>query len=150
MGDPNIPTSTSEVERLPLIWIHSPPDSEDGILQLTDALQQVVPSEADLGMEATRLLEAGEYRAAVISAMSLLEDTLRRRLDKPGWSDVRRPLSMRQLIEISFPGGELPNAARLQEWIQLRNKAVHENARVTQSAANGVVNGVFKLLESLG
>lgn len=150
VGDPNIPTSTSEVERLPLIWIHSPPDSEDGILQLTDALQQVVPSEADLGMEATRLLEAGEYRAAVISAMSLLEDTLRRRLDKPGWSDVRRPLSMRQLIEISFPGGELPNAARLQEWIQLRNKAVHENARVTQSAANGVVNGVFKLLESLG
>lgn len=144
------PSLFLDIDRLPIIRIISEPESELGLHQLIDALQQVVPSKAEFGEEAKRLLAANENRAAVISAMSLLEDTLRRRLDKPVWSDVRRPMSMQKLIELNFSNQVYPNSARINEWMQLRNKAVHENAPISHAAAAGVVGGVLKLLEQLG
>lgn len=149
VGDPRASSPPPDIDQLPLLRISSAPESEEGLQQLINALAQVVPSEADLGLEATRLLTAGEHRAAVISAMSLLEDTLRRRLDKPVWSDARRPMSMRQLIDLSFPNRTFPNSARIDEWIQLRNKAVHENTPISHGAAKEVVNGVLKVLGQL-
>ena len=149
VGDPRTSSPPSDIGRLPVLRISSVTESEEGLHQLINALEQVVPSEADFGGEATRLLAAGEHRAAIISAMSLLEDTLRRRLDKPAWSNVRRPMSMRQLIEFSFPNRAFPNSARIDEWVQLRNKAVHENVPISHRAANEVVRGVLKLLEQI-
>ena len=48
--------------------------------------------------EPRRLLEAREYRAAVISPVTLLEAKLRERLNKSPWPQAKRPLSLRSLI----------------------------------------------------
>lgn len=97
--------------------------------------------------EPRRLLEAKEYRAAVISAMTLLETDLRQRLNKAPREAVRRPMSMRQLLDLAreqglanFDYGQLP------EWTKIRNEAVHTGRPVTRNEAKLVVEGVERIV----
>jgi hypothetical protein len=98
-------------------------------------------------LEPRRLLNAKEYRAAVIAAMTSLEATLRQRLDNPSHESSRRPLSMRQLIELARRDGILE--ATYEEvllWAKLRNEAVHTARLVSRNEAKDVVDGVERIL----
>jgi hypothetical protein len=97
--------------------------------------------------EPRRLLEAKEYRAAVISAMTLLETDLRQRLNKTPREAVRRPASMRQLLDLAREQG-LANFdyGQLSEWTKIRNEAVHTGRPVTRNEAKLVVEGVERIV----
>ncbi len=79
--------------------------SEDSpfIFELAGVLQAIA-NEMGLAqiLEPRRLFEAKEYRAAVIAAMTLLEATLRQRLNKPAREALQRPMSMRQQSRLQF------------------------------------------------
>jgi len=145
----NAPPLPLEIDHLPIVRISPIPESDEGLNQLVAALEQVVPSDVVLGQEATRLLNSGEHRAAVIAAMSLLEDRLRRHLGKPVWGSVSRPMSLRQLIENVLPQRDVPNPGRISEWVRIRNRAVHENTPVSHDIASAIVSGVQEVLRYL-
>lgn len=126
-------------------------ENDEGVWRLVEALRIVVPHDEREKLEPARLIEKREYRAAVISAMGLLEATLRKRLEKPDWSRVSRPMSMRQLIDVALSQGLIHGVdfGRIEEWIKLRNHAVHTDLPVSKSAAKSVVDGVLALIANL-
>ena len=125
-------------------------DPEDFIGQLGETLRRL---SAELGVsrqaEPQRLLQAKEHRAAVISAMTLLEAKLRERLDKAPWPQTRRPMSMRSLIDVATEQGIIsrPFKDRLDAWMRLRNEVVHSAIPITRVQAAEVVNGVMGWIE---
>ena len=105
--------------------------------------------------EPHRLFAVKEYRAAVIAAITLLETTLRQRLEANPLTmsaPVRRPLSLRGLIGYSAQVEVITNQQRedIERWSRLRNAAVHTSAPVTRAQAREVLDGVSHLLEALG
>jgi SIR2-like domain len=123
-------------------------DEEDAksLEELIASLPNIVPYLARLD-EALRLLGAGEHRAAVIAAMSYLETELRRQLDLPALHRVRRPMSLRGLLNEAVDKQiiKATSAATVDQWIALRNEAVHANVLVTKQKATEVVKGVTAL-----
>jgi hypothetical protein len=112
-----------------------------------DAAQQHAES---INAEPVRLLNAGEYRAAVIAAVSLLENMLRRRLDIPTTSTART-FGLRQVLELAQRQnilGDMP-IKNILSWLQLRNEAVHTGKTVTKAAAEQVVTGVLKIVQGI-
>ncbi len=101
--------------------------------------------------EPQRLFAASEYRAAVISAMTLLEARLRDRLGSAPWPQARRPLSIRPLVEMASEQGILPASSReiVDSWMRLRNEVVHSATAVSRAQARDVVEGVMNILETL-
>lgn len=98
-------------------------------------------------LEPRRLLDAKEYRAAVISAMTLLETDLRQRLNKVPRDTVRRPMSMRQLLGLAREQGLVDLVERdSSEWMKLRNDAVHTGRPVTRNEAKLVVEGIERIV----
>lgn len=102
--------------------------------------------------EPRRLFEVREYRASVISAMTLLEAKLRERFNKVPWPQARRPLSMRSLIDQALAEGlvtpEVRN--RIDSWMRVRNEVVHSSMAVSRAQALEIVNGVLALIEQMG
>lgn len=107
----------------------------------------------DFHEEPARLLQKREYRAAVISAISVLEAELTRAvrsrdLDRgPGL----RPYGSRQLVDLAVQmglvdGEDLP---RVREWLYLRNQAVHSTKRITAKQARAAVEGVLAVVKRL-
>lgn len=103
------------------------------------------------GMEPERLLKGKEYRAAVISAMSLLEARLPERLNKSPWPEVRNPMSMQSLLRVAREKQFVnhPNAAKLDMWMRVRNEIVHSPKDVSRVQAAEIVNGVLDLIKQL-
>lgn len=100
--------------------------------------------------EPRRLFEAKEYRAAVIAAMTLLETTLREHLSKPARETARRPMSIRQLLDLAAEQGvALEGHDQVMGWTKLRNDAVHTGKLVTRSDAKAVVEGVERIIAAL-
>ena len=95
--------------------------SEDFVQELKLILERM---SAETGFERRtepqRLLEAKEYRAAVIAAMTLLEATIRQRLSKEAWTNVRRPMSLRSLIDRGISEEILRGTSRetIDAWIR--------------------------------
>jgi HEPN domain-containing protein len=99
--------------------------------------------------EPRRLLEAKEYRAAVIAAMTLLELTLRQRFSKKPIETERRTLSMRALLNLATLNGIAPEYYdELLAWTKLRNDAVHTGRRVSRQEAQAVVEGVQRIIDT--
>jgi hypothetical protein len=100
-----------------------------------------------LNIEPRRLYEAKEFRAAVIAAMTLLEATLRERLDKLPALEVQRVMSIQQLLR-RVPDEYLHPVSReeILGWIKLRNQVVHSAKLVTKNEARAVVEGVARIL----
>jgi SIR2-like domain len=101
--------------------------------------------------EPQRLFEAKEYRAAVISAMALLEAKLRERLNKLPWPQTRRPLSMRSLIDQAVEQGVAPqrSSIRVDSWMHIRNQVVHSAMPISRGQAAEIVNGVMEVIAEL-
>ncbi len=109
---------------------------------------------ADIGPqlleEPKRLLEAHEYRAAVLSALTLLEVRLRDRLGGtvplPG-----RPLPMFQLLESAMSSKviDAKTAQKIKEWMRVRNSVAHSLASLRAEDAEEIVNGTLAIIKKL-
>jgi uncharacterized protein YutE (UPF0331/DUF86 family) len=95
------------------------------------------------------LLEKKEYRAAVTSAISLIESELRERL-----SSDKRELRMRpmmQLVDIAQKA-ELISASdsiELKHWMSIRTRLVHEQSAIDSQKAIEIVTNIMKILNKL-
>jgi len=100
--------------------------------------------------EPKRLLAKKEYRAAAISAISLLEIHLRRRLENLGVR-TSKPSTFINLFDSAI-SHQLITADRMSEvkkWLYLRNKAVHSKETVNAKEAKDIVNGVYEIIGTL-
>jgi hypothetical protein len=100
--------------------------------------------------EPARLLAAREYRAAVIAAISLLEASLRQKLEltnTPG----RRTTLTGLIQEAKGRGllGDIP-VGMILDWLHTRNQVVHGVLVVTKRMAEPIVNGVLGILHAAG
>lgn len=102
----------------------------------------------ELVHEPTRLLQAGEHRAAVITAISLLEGDLRRRLDLPR-TPSSSGIGLRALLEHAQAQGLLGNLAvkSILEWLKVRNEVVHHQRAVSRVKAEQIVSGVNSIIQ---
>ncbi len=129
--------------------------------QLTGVLESFV-HQLGLGQatESQRLLERGENRAAVISAMTFLETQLRslaaHHLSSSkaqfSLSSKYRVESFRTLLDAGTALSLISNdqRRRLDRWIKLRNEVVHTGKMVTTAQAREVVNGITEIIATLG
>jgi hypothetical protein len=97
--------------------------------------------------EPRRLLEIGEYRAAVISSITLLESSLRKWLDIP-LSSSSKPITLRNMLEIARQQELLGKyqVRTILEWLKIRNEVVHSDKKITKSTAEEIVNGVLDIV----
>lgn len=131
-------------------------DSEDFLDQVNAWFQEVSLSlRPALSEEPKRLLDKREYRAAVISAVTVLEAALREKLSEyrkqtgefvyPAQSLIPMPREAARLHIVS--PGELESAS---VWIQIRNRAVHSSADVAENEAKAVVENILGIVDRLG
>jgi hypothetical protein len=119
-------------------------DTEVFLAQLGDILRRIA---SQIGFrtidEPQRLFNAGEYRAAVISAMTLLEETLREELGKNP-SQSSRALSLRTLVDGAIDRDLLSEieVRQIRSWVQIRNQVVHSSMAISKAKAREIVNGV--------
>jgi hypothetical protein len=101
--------------------------------------------------EPQRLLEVREYRAAVISAVALLESALREQMHKAQWPQASRPMSLRTLVEHAIDRGLIPRETRVQldSWMRIRNEVVHSSISVSKAEATAIVNGILRIINGL-
>lgn len=111
------------------------------------AIEELTPS---LMREPTRLLNAREYRAAVVSAITYLENALRHRLDMPT-SEKRRPVSIREMLDLARAEGMLGKfeVDQVMSWLQVRNSIVHGETPVSAAKAREIVVGVGEIITQL-
>jgi hypothetical protein len=124
-------------------------DAEGFVADLGGTLRAIAEATGmERQAEPRRLFEVREYRASVISAMTLLEAKLRERFNKVPWPQARRPLSMRSLIDQALAEGlvtpEVRN--RIDSWMRVRNEVVHSSMAVSRAQALEIVNGVLALI----
>ena len=123
--------------------------AEAFVLELGNHLRTIA---AETGLESMaeprRLFEAKEYRAAVISAVALLEAKLRERLNKAPWPQTRRPLPLRSLVDQAADLGVIPpeSKARIDSWMRMRNEVVHSSMPIARAQAQDIVDGVMELI----
>jgi hypothetical protein len=99
--------------------------------------------------EPLRLLKKGEYRAAVISAMTLLETLLRDKVkDLETFPD--RAYSSRQLLQLAVERQIISSSQEkmIRSWYEIRSRVVHSQTAVSRAKANEIVGGVVKLIRS--
>ncbi len=98
--------------------------------------------------EPNRLLRQGEYRAAVLAAMSLLEHQLRRLVLMAEPEMRRRPTSLGQMLQAPVVRDALAELAeRVLMHNRLRNGIAHDNKRVSGRTAAAVVADVGAAVE---
>jgi hypothetical protein len=125
---------------------------QEGFLNAVKVWFQRVAGEAapELEDEPERLLRGRQYRAAVISAMTYLEATLRQRMELSyergssavGLGRVTREAAGRGLL--------LENElSKVREWTRVRNAAVHTQDPVSKSVATEIVEGVTVIIQRL-
>lgn len=114
---------------------------------LEEAAQELEPS---FSHEPRRLLQAKEYRAAVIAAITYLEASLRERLDLPK-SVKGRVISVREMLNIAREQKLLGKyeVKQILEWLRVRNSVVHGSTNVTARAARQIVDGVSEITGQL-
>lgn len=125
----------------------------DFLADLAKWFQKTVKElEPTLSNEARRLLSIREYRAAVISAITHLETTMRKQLDMPTTSDRgRQPVSVRKMLDIANSENLLGEfeVQQVLRWLKVRNDVVHSHAAVTAKKAKEIVSGVEEITSSL-
>jgi hypothetical protein len=100
--------------------------------------------------EPIRLLHLREYRAAVISAMTLLETVLHDKLAE-NYGMPSRIASLHNLLKLAKERNLLSEADedRIRTWIPIRNQAVHTRTPIPRSKATELVNGVMYIIVQL-
>ena len=107
---------------------------------------------SQLEEEPYRLLRIGEYRAAFISAMTLLESSLHDFImEKEVKRKEKRPIGLYQIFKIASQYLELSNEefGKVNEWIKKRNRILHENKTIYHSTATRYVSGILDLTQRI-
>lgn len=113
--------------------------------------QALEPLKTTYDEEPRRLLNKKEYKASVISAMTLLEVHLRQRLEVIKETTLRtKPLPT--LFNLAFENQIINEQQyqRIREWSDTRNKLVHTKSTVTANDAKRIVNGVYEIIGLIG
>jgi hypothetical protein len=99
--------------------------------------------------EPKRLLKKKEYRASVISAISLFENYLRNRL--LDFTDIRssKSKSLYSLVQLAQEFQIIPidMIGQIKEWMHIRNNAVHSKQEVGYRDAKRIVNGIYRIMK---
>lgn len=100
----------------------------------------------DSKTEPERLLAKKEYRAAVISAITLLEHTVRAKLGRKKYRDYR--YSLVKVLNLLFKEEKIDQRRydALRESLQLRNMLVHTDESIHPSTAKKIVNEVLQVI----
>ena len=102
-------------------------------------------------MESHRLFDIGAHKAAVISAIILLESTLRKVLNLKQWDRTRRPMSLRNLVRRAVEAQIISSdyQSQIDRWITIRNEIVHTDMSISPNEARRIVNGVEQLVANI-
>jgi hypothetical protein len=116
---------------------------------LMAASERLLPQ---LREEPRRLLRKKEYRAALISAVALLENRLRSTIAIPTASIGPIHASLNQLLKEAVRQGRLSEAdvAAIRTAVQLRNAAVHSAAHISAADATRSVELILSTLDRIG
>lgn len=70
-------------------------------------------------------------------------------MQKSAWSDVRRPMSLRHLVDQAAEQGLIPISSKpeITNWAHIRNDVVHTQAEVTPKKAKAIVTGVERIIQ---
>ena len=99
--------------------------------------------------EPVRLYKKKEYRAAVISAISLLENYLRNQL--ADFTNLqKRKKSLYSLVQLAAEYQIINDnvVGNIKEWMHVRNNTVHSKRKVNFQEAKRIVNGVMKIINN--
>ena len=103
--------------------------------------------------EPNRLLSKKEYKAAVISAISLLESTLLQHVkyNNLNLDKRRRPISINELLNISVENDLITKNQYkdLREWNYIRNHLVHTNKTINHNQAKKIVSDIYQIIAKL-
>jgi hypothetical protein len=112
---------------------------------LRNASERLQPQ---LQEEPVRLLRKKEHRAALISAVALLETRLRMRLAKPSQDLAPSHVPLSQLLRIAARSGVIndADAASLRRAASMRNDALHSGAHFSPTEATRAVNVIMAFL----
>lgn len=139
-----------------IIYLRRPKDSEsegEQFRQLLDSFFEKIANELRpaLSQEPERLLKKKEYRAAVISAMALLETELGRRVMNRGLFKPHLKMTMSRAIEAGIQGEILSQgeAHNIGEWMSIRNRVVHMSEGVSVKLAKSLVKGVMEITKRI-
>lgn len=128
---------------------------KEAFLRLIDNwfAEQAERLSSELYQEPLRLLSKKEYRAAVISVMTLLENELRKdpRMQEAVLVRNDRAVSLGRLIEKTVGAKLLTEKERqmISEWTMVRNRAVHTDEEVTAKEARSIVKSVMAIIGRL-
>jgi hypothetical protein len=81
--------------------------------------------------------------------MSLLETTLRQRLDVPKTLPGKRSTTLTMLLEDAQVQGLLGDVPshKILEWLRIRNQVVHTDLTVHKATAEEMVKGVLRIVQ---
>ncbi len=101
--------------------------------------------------EPLRLLNMHEYRAAVISAVSLLENELRERLAPDLESSKSRYVSIARLFTLAASRQLILTSERksLLRWLEMRNRLAHTTESVSARQARTAVQEIMAVVEKI-
>lgn len=104
--------------------------------------------------EPKRLLEKKEYNAAVVSAITLLETNLRKKIEQEESKNLKfkiRPVSLIKMLSYATQLELIPLelAVSVKEWIHWRNQVVHGQGSVSSKLAREIVYGILEVLQSI-
>jgi hypothetical protein len=103
--------------------------------------------------EPSRLMNKNEYRAAVVSAISLLEKSLRNKISVNETQFRYRAIPLFQMVKISLDQGiiDKKDYMSIRQGLDIRNTIVHASSdtHVTKEKAKKVVDTVNKIVKRL-
>lgn len=100
--------------------------------------------------EPQRLLTLGQSRAAVLSAMTLLEVRLQDELTKQEGKAKKSPQPVRRLVDDALQRGlvDQNTANDIHQWMALRNTVAHTVTPISEVEARTVVDGVERVIQT--
>ncbi|GGI24745.1 SIR2 family NAD-dependent protein deacylase [Pedobacter mendelii] len=135
-----------------LLYILRPDNPFEAIDELSERIEHwfrdvVEPMKTTYDEEPNRLLKKKEYRAAVISAMTLLEVNIRQRVETMKDVPIKTtvPYSI-YILAKDFGIIHQEDFAKIRMWSDTRNRLVHTKATVNATDAKRIVNGVYELI----
>ncbi len=135
-----------------LLYISRPDNPFEAIDELSDRIELwfrdvVEPMKTTYDEEPNRLLNKKEFRAAVISAMTLLEVFVRQRVENIKDVPIKTtaPYAIYNLAK-DFNIINQDQFTKIKMWSDIRNKLVHSKSIVNATEAKKIVNGVYELI----
>lgn len=126
------------------------PEESDGFINELDSLfgQFAKKIRPEFTQEPFRLLKIKEYRAAVISSVSLLESEIKNYMSFANTKHDNRYFSLKKLISFAVEYELISDKeiGKVIEWTSIRNRAVHGGTKISATIANTIVSGIMEIV----